>query len=101
MGHPCHVGWKQHPHVLRQEFVQELVQGYSLAQPKNLTCSTRGHAPCQGSPPQNESVGAANPRISPLLVLLLTIESCVYFPMTSEEVHGNISRYKIYSFSYL
>lgn len=38
MGHHCHVGQKQHLHVLRQEFVQEVMQGYSLAQPKNLAC---------------------------------------------------------------
>lgn len=102
MGRPCQIRWKQNPHVLRQESVQEMEQDHPLAQPKKLSCNIQGHSPCQGSPPpHNESVGIANPRISPLLLLLLTVESCVYFPMTSQEVHGNISRYKIYSFSYL
>lgn len=77
-------------------------QDHPSAQPKNLSCNIQGHSPCQGSPPlHNKSVGIANPRISPLLFLLLTVESCVYFPMTSQEIHGNISRNKIYSFSYL
>lgn len=51
--------------------------------------------------PHNKSGGMSNPRISPLLLLLLTVEYCVHFSMTSQKVHGNISRYKIYSFSYL
>lgn len=101
-GHPRQVGWEEHPDMVRQGFLEEVEQDRPSAEPKDLSCDTQGRSPRQGSPPpHNEPVGRAESRISPPVLLLLTVESCVYFPMTSQEVHGNISRYKIYSFSYL